>query len=70
MNKSCESCPGKDIPEDMREEMFRMFFGRELECPRNDAKITCIYSKADINWDYMFQQLRKQREEKEKHAKH
>ena len=62
MNKSCESCFARQIPENDRNKIFMLFIGKTFECPINDNKIICIYSKMSINWKFLFSNLRKKNE--------
>jgi len=62
MNKTCEKCASSGVPKDVRDQVFKMFFNKTMECPIDDEKVVCIFSKAPINWDYAFSKLRKKHE--------
>jgi hypothetical protein len=59
MNKHCKSCVARNIPNDVKEDVFKMFFGKTITCPIDDERIICIYSKLEINWDLMISMLKK-----------
>ena len=66
MNKTCETCFARTIPEEVRDAAFKYFVGKTIECPIDNEKITCIYSKLEVNWENIFSILRKKGEEHRK----
>jgi hypothetical protein len=66
MNKSCESCFARKIPDDIKDEIFIVFVGNKIECPLDDDKVSCIYSKMNLNWDYLLSLARNKRRGKDR----
>jgi hypothetical protein len=66
MNRNCETCSANTIPEDIRDEIFKLYFGKTIECPLDDKQIICFFSKAEIDWEKAFLLLRKKHEKDRK----
>lgn len=51
----CEEC--KKIPEEKRQNFFKLVFGKTHKCPKEE-NIICFYSKKQINWEQAIKVLK------------